>query len=54
MNADLAPHKIDDTLAFMFETRGVIRPTEFALACPQLQRDYDACWAGLPKMFRGA
>ena len=29
--AELAPQKIADTLAFMFETRLVIRPTEFAL-----------------------
>jgi homogentisate 1,2-dioxygenase len=50
--ADLAPHKIDNTLAFMFETGMVIRPTEFALSCPQLQRDYDACWTGLPKTFK--
>ena len=52
--ADLAPHKIDNTLAFMFETGMVIRPTEFglALACPELQSDYDACWSGLPKMFK--
>jgi len=50
--ADLAPHKIDETLAFMFETGMVIRPTEFALACPQRQLDYDACWSGMPKMFK--
>ena len=37
MAAALAPHKIEGTLAFMFETGRVLRPTEFALACPQLQ-----------------
>jgi len=42
--AELKPHKIADTLAFMFETRLVIRPTEFALGNEALQRDYDACW----------
>ena len=46
-NAELAPQKIRDTLAFMFETKLAIRPTEFALTCPQLQTDYDDCWSGL-------
>jgi homogentisate 1,2-dioxygenase len=51
--AELKPHKIADTLAFMFETRLAIRPTSFALETPALQRDYDACWAGFEKMFKG-
>jgi len=38
----------------MFETGRVIRPTEFALTCPQLQSDYDACWNGLQKTFHSA
>ena len=49
MNADLAPFKIDGTLAFMFESRWVIRPTAAAMALPGLQDDYDACWEGFPK-----
>jgi homogentisate 1,2-dioxygenase len=49
--AALAPQKIEGGLAFMFESRWVIRPTEFALASPELQRDYDACWSGFPKLF---
>jgi homogentisate 1,2-dioxygenase len=51
--AELAPQKIEDTLAFMFETRMVIRPTRFALETPALQGDYDACWAGFEKLFTG-
>ena len=51
--ADLAPQKIEDVLAFMFESRWVIRPTRFALETPALQKDYDACWQGFPKNFRG-
>ena len=51
--AELKPQKIADTLAFMFETRFPIRPTRFALETPALQRDYDKCWQGLPKMFKG-
>jgi homogentisate 1,2-dioxygenase len=51
--AELKPHKIDNTLAFMFETRMVCRPTRFALETPALQRDYDQCWQGFRKLFRG-
>jgi homogentisate 1,2-dioxygenase len=51
-NAELTPHKIADTLAFMFETRLVIRPTEFALSTPALQRDYDECWSGFERRFQ--
>jgi homogentisate 1,2-dioxygenase len=51
-NAELAPQKLADTLAFMFESRYVIQPTERALAAPQLQADYASCWQGLRKQFR--
>ncbi|HJR30300.1 MAG TPA: homogentisate 1,2-dioxygenase, partial [Pseudomonas sp.] len=51
INAELAPAKIDNTMAFMFETSQVLRPSRFALDCPQLQNDYDACWATLPATF---
>jgi homogentisate 1,2-dioxygenase len=47
--ADLAPHKIEGTLAFMFETRWVISPTRAAMESPVLQKDYDACWSNLEK-----
>jgi len=49
---ELKPHKIDNVLAFMFETRWVIRPTRFALETTALQEDYDACWRGFAKNFR--
>jgi homogentisate 1,2-dioxygenase len=47
------PDHIVDTMAFMFETRAVIRPTRRALESPQLQRDYHRCWQGLRKHFDG-
>jgi homogentisate 1,2-dioxygenase len=53
MAAILQPQKIDDTLAFMFETSRVIQPTVFAMNLAQLQRGYDDCWAGLKKNFKG-
>ena len=45
------PHHITDTMAFMFETRALIRPTRFAIGVPQLQRDYAQCWQGLRSHF---
>jgi homogentisate 1,2-dioxygenase len=50
-SAVLEPRFLDDTLAFMFETRFVIRPTQFALETPLLQRDYWQCWKGLRRNF---
>jgi homogentisate 1,2-dioxygenase len=45
----LAPHKIENSLAFMFESRYVYIPTAFAQASPTLQPAYDECWSGFPK-----
>ena len=45
------PDYIGGTMAFMFETRNVIRPTRAALDAAHRQRDYQACWAGLQKRF---
>ena len=45
------PTRITDTMAFMFETRAVIRPTRFALESAQLQHEYFRCWQNLPKQF---
>lgn len=52
VNAELKPHYIDKTLAFMFETRFVCRPTKFALETGELQRDYFECWQGLKPEFK--
>ncbi len=51
-DAPLEPQYLGDTLAFMFETRFVLRPTQLALDAPQLQREYFECWQGLKKHFR--
>ena len=47
--SELKPVKLADTLAFMFESRWVIRPTEAAMKLPGLQADYDDCWQGFEK-----
>lgn len=49
VSAELAPTKLDHTLAFMFESCAILNPTRFALEGGLLQDDYDACWAGFPK-----
>ena len=45
--AELKPHKINGTLAFMVESCWAYRPTEYAAA--SAQPDYDAVWGGFPK-----
>ena len=45
------PNYLRDTMAFMFETRQVIRPTHQALESRELQRDYARVWQGLKKRF---
>jgi len=52
-SARLQPQKLEGTLAFMFESRYIIRPTKFAMECPQLQRNYTDVWQALRKNFRG-
>jgi homogentisate 1,2-dioxygenase len=51
-SADLKPQYLGDTLAFMFETRFVCRPTKFAMETAQLQHEYYECWQDLKKHFK--
>jgi homogentisate 1,2-dioxygenase len=50
---ELQPKHLTDTMAFMFESRYMIRPTRFAMESEQLQPDYHECWQDLPKRFNG-
>jgi homogentisate 1,2-dioxygenase len=50
-NASLAPQKLEDTMAFMFESRYLIQPTLYAMQSEALQDDYRHCWNGLKKNF---
>jgi homogentisate 1,2-dioxygenase len=52
--ADLKPQFLGDTLAFMFETQLVVRPTQFAMDTRLLQHEYYECWQGLQKHFNPA
>jgi len=46
-SVELSPHKLTDTLAFMFESRWRFLPTEFAMKCGRLDERYADCWATL-------
>lgn len=48
---ELKPERYENSLAFMFESRYLIQPTDFALSTPLLQKDYAKCWQGLKKHF---
>ena len=50
--APLAPQKLDDTLAFMFESRWRFHPTAFAMNGGALDTEYADCWRGLKDHFR--
>jgi homogentisate 1,2-dioxygenase len=52
-SAELKPHKLDNTLAFMFETRLAMRLTRYAMESSELQQDYFEGWQGLEKHFPG-
>ena len=49
ISAELSPHRIDNTMAFMVETRHVFRPTRWATETPLAQLDYDDVWSGFDK-----
>jgi homogentisate 1,2-dioxygenase len=49
--ANLDPQKLERTMAFMFESRYLLRPTRFALECPELQKGYRECWQDLERRF---
>lgn len=51
--ADLGPVKIDDALAFMFESRLPLYPTSFAMSLETLHQDYAECWSDLRRNFTG-
>ena len=49
VGADLKPHHLGDTLAFMFESRYVFEPTSYALNHASLDKAYDGVWSGFKK-----
>jgi homogentisate 1,2-dioxygenase len=51
-SVDLKPHKIENTLAFMFESRSPYLVTDYGLEKGFLQEDYQSCWQGFKKHFK--
>ncbi|MGZ3742389.1 MAG: homogentisate 1,2-dioxygenase [Pseudobdellovibrionaceae bacterium] len=51
-SAALAPQKLENTLAFMFECRTPYLLTDFAMQKGFLQEDYQECWQGFKKYFK--
>jgi homogentisate 1,2-dioxygenase len=51
--AELKPHKLTDTMAFMFESRFAMRLTRHAIESAELQHDYFEGWQGLKRHFPG-
>jgi homogentisate 1,2-dioxygenase len=49
--ATLAPHKLEGTMAFMFESRHMQRVTRYAAESPSLQQGYVDCWAPIARHF---
>jgi homogentisate 1,2-dioxygenase len=48
---ELKPHKLEDTLAFMFESRFAVALTRYATESAELQHDYFEGWQGLKSYF---
>ena len=50
--AELKAHKLDHTLAFMFETRWRLSPTAYAMNGGTLEKTYADCWRDLADKFQ--
>lgn len=50
---EAGPHRISDTMAFMFESCLIPRICSWALESPFIDRDYYQCWIGLRSHFTG-
>lgn len=47
----LEPQKLDETMAFMFESRYPFMATDFAINGGSLQKDYLVCWTDIKRHF---
>ena len=53
-SVELRPQKLENTMAFMFESCYLIAPTAFAMESPTLQKNYVECWHNLVRHFRNS
>ena len=51
--AELKPHKIENTMAFMFESRFAMRLTRYAVESAELQHDYSKAGRDWRNIFQG-
>jgi homogentisate 1,2-dioxygenase len=49
--ADLKPHKITNTIVYMFEPRFPQKLTGYSSELPSLDHDYINCWTDLKRKF---
>ena len=49
--AELKPHKLEGTMAFMFETHAIFQPSAAQAVAATLQLDYDSCWSDIEARF---
>ncbi|KAM7250542.1 hypothetical protein ACFE04_022425 [Oxalis oulophora] len=49
---EAGPHKLTDTMSFMFESCLIPRVCQWALESPAVDHDYYRCWIGLQSHFR--
>jgi len=52
-NTELKPHKLDQTMAFMFETRFPQQLTQFAAELETMEDGCLECWDGLERKSDG-
>lgn len=52
-SGELTPQKLDNTMAFMFETRYPQHVTEYGANLGTRQQEYQSCWSGLERKFTG-
>jgi homogentisate 1,2-dioxygenase len=49
---ELHPQRLEQTLAFMFETRFPLAVTDWALKSPFRQKNYSECWTSIEARFK--
>lgn len=52
--AELVPHKVENSMAFMFETHALFRASTHPAVMPTQQQDYDSGWQNIPARFHKA
>ena len=54
ISGDENPKKIENTMAFMFETCHIFHPTEYALKSSHREKDYFKCWGDFKPLYKSS